>query len=136
MGPVNWAAVILATMAAGLAALIWYGPVLGRAKLRAVGPGGLSGRRKPAATFAITIALLFLTATMMGHMFARVGAATLDAKPWLFFMMSGGLALFFVVPALWLSYAHQEMSPRLAAIDGGYWLVAYLAMGSVFWGLS
>ena len=73
---------------------------------------------------------------MMGHMFARVGAGDLGAKPWLYFMMSGGLALAFVVPALWISYSHMRISTRLALIDGGFWLVAYLAMGTVFWALG
>ena len=70
---------------------------------------------------------------MMAHMFGRVGDATLSAKPWLYFMMSGGLAIAFVVPALWISYAHQRLSTRLALIDAGYWVVSYLAMGVGFW---
>ena len=37
------------------------------------------------------------------ELFARVGAETLAAKPWLYFMMSGGLAIAFVIPALWIS---------------------------------
>lgn len=133
MGPVNWTGVVIAALAAGLVALGWYGPLFGRAKLAAVGPGGMAGRRQPGATFMTTAILLFLTAAMMGHMFARIGLDKLSAKPWLYFMMSGGLALFFVIPALWLSYAHQRISTRLAVIDAGYWLFAYLVMGLVFW---
>lgn len=133
MGPVNWTGVVVAAIAAGLVALGWYGPLFGRAKLAAVGPGGMAGRVRPGVTFITTAILLLLTSAMMGHMFARVGATTLTFKPWLYFMMSGGLALFFVIPALWLSYAHQQISARLAAIDAGYWLVAYVAMGLVFW---
>lgn len=133
MGRIDWLAVAAAAFAAIGVAAFWYGPLFGRAKLRELGPGGLAGRKKPAATFLVTIALLLLTAFMMGHMFARVGAETLAVKPWLYFMMSGGLALFFVIPALWLSYLHQQFSPRLAAIDAGYWLAAYLSMGAVFW---
>ena len=77
--------------------------------------------------------MLLVSATMIGHMFARVGAETLGAKPWLYFMMAGGLALAFVVPALLVSYTHQRLSSRHALIDAGYWQVAYLAMGAVFW---
>lgn len=135
MGPVNWVAVGLAALAAALLALVWYGPVFGRAKLESVGPGRLGGRSSPARTFTLTGALLLLMAAMMGHMFARVGAETLGAKPWLYFMMSGGLAATFVVPALWVSYNHMRASTRLAMIDGGYWLAAYLTMGAVFWAL-
>jgi hypothetical protein len=70
---------------------------------------------------------------MMGHMFARVGADTLHVKPWLYFMMSGGLALTFVAPSLWVSYTHMRASGKLVLIDCGYWIVAYLAMGGAFW---
>jgi len=133
MGPVNWIAVPLAVLAASAVAFLWFGPLFGRAKLAEVGPGGLAGRTAPARTFAVTGVALLISATMMGHMFARTGPDTLSAKPWLYFMMSGGLALTFVIPALVVSYTHMRASTRLAVIDGGYWLVAYLAMGGAFW---
>lgn len=136
MGPVDWIAVPLAALAAGIVAFIWYGPLFGRAKVESVGPGRLGGRSSPARTIALTSGLILLMAVMMGHMFARVGADTLDAKPWLYFMMSGGLAATFVIPSLWVSYTHIRVPTRLALIDGGYWLAAYLAMGATFWGLG
>jgi len=136
MGPVDWLAVIAAALAAFGVGGVWYGPLLGRAKLEEVGPGGLAARRSPARTLGITLALLLLSAAMIGHMFARIDPATLDAKPWLYFMMTGGLAAAFVIPALLISYTHQRLSTRLALIDAGYWLAAYLAMGTVFWALG
>ncbi|WP_432787880.1 DUF1761 domain-containing protein [Novosphingobium rhizosphaerae] len=77
--------------------------------------------------------LLLVTSSMMGHMFARVGAGTLAVKPWLYFMMSGGLAGAFVIPSLWISYTQQRVSTRLALIDAGCVMLCYLAMGTVFW---
>ncbi len=136
MGPVDWLAVIAAALAAFGVGGIWYGPLFGRAKLEEVGPGGLAARRTPLRTLGITLVLLLVSAAMIGHMFARIEPATLDAKPWLYFMMSGGLAGAFVIPALLISYTHQRVSTRLAMIDAGYWLVAYLAMGAVFWALG
>ena len=133
MGPVDWFAVVLAAVFAFALGGAWYGPLFGRAKLAGVGPGGLAARSTPAKTMGITAALLLVSATMMGHMLARVGADTLSAKPWLYFMMSGGLALMFVIPALLTSYTHQKISTTVAMIDAGYWLTAYLAMGSAFW---
>lgn len=132
MGQVNWMAVILATLAALAVSALWYGPVFGRARLEEVGPGKLGIRRSPARTAALSAALLFISATMMGHMFARVGLDTLSVKWWLYFMMSGGLAIAFVIPSLWISYSQQRISTRLALIDGGFWLVAYLSMGLAF----
>jgi hypothetical protein len=132
MGPVNWLAVVIAVLAALAVSAAWYGPLFGRARLEVVGPGGLGIRRSPGRTTAITAALLLVSATMMGHMFARVGADTLAVKWWLYFMMSGGLATAFVIPSLWISYTHQRISTRLALIDGGFWLSAYLSMGLAF----
>ena len=133
MGPMNWLATALAAVLAFAVGALWYGPLFGRAKLEEGGPGGLAARRAPARTLGITAALLLVSATMMAHMFGRVGEATLSSKPWLYFMMSGGLAIAFVVPALWISYTHQRLSTRLALIDAGYWVVSYLAMGVGFW---
>jgi hypothetical protein len=132
MGPVNWLAVVVAALAAHLVSAIWYGPLYGRARLEAVGPGGLGVRAAPGRTLLISTALLLVSASMMGHMFARVGPATLAVKPWLYFMMSGGLAVAFVVPSLWISYTYQRISTRLALIDAGFWLAAYLSMGLTF----
>ncbi|WP_298290210.1 DUF1761 domain-containing protein [Novosphingobium sp.] len=123
---------MVATLAALAVSALWYGPVFGRARLEEVGPGKLGIRRSPARTAALSAVLLFVTSAMMGHMFARVGQATLDVKWWLYFMMSGGLAIAFVIPSLWISYSQQRISTRLALIDGGFWLVAYLTMGLAF----
>ncbi|MFA9200251.1 MAG: DUF1761 domain-containing protein [Cypionkella sp.] len=133
MGPVNWIAVVGAALAAALLALAWFGPAFGRAKTRKVAAGRIMTRARPERIAVLSAVLLLITATMLGHLFARVGEATLAAKPWLYFMMSGGLALAFVIPALWISFSHIRVPTRVAVIDAGYWLAAYLAMGLVFY---
>jgi hypothetical protein len=65
-------------------------------------------------------------------MFARVGAATLAVKPWLYFMMTGGLAGAFIIPAMLVNYMNLRVSRRMALIDAGFWLLSYLAMGLTF----
>jgi hypothetical protein len=132
MGPVNWVAVFVATLVALGVSSLWYGPVHGRARLEELGPGGLGQRIAPWRTLLATFVLLLLSATMIGHMFARVGPATLAVKPWLYFMMTGGLAGAFVIPAMAINYINLRVSRRLALIDGGFWLIAYLAMGLTF----
>lgn len=125
MGPVNWIAVIVAWAVAALLGVLVYG----RAALPPPdAPGGL-------ARHAVAALLLAFTATMMGHMFARVGAAELAGKPWLYPMMSGGLALAFAGPALFITYTRRAAPLRVALIDWGYWLAAYLLMGAAFWAL-
>jgi hypothetical protein len=135
MGPVNWLAVVLAANLAVAVAVgvVWYGPLFrtGRPLLAGLTPDG----NKPGRNWLLVLGVMLVAATMIGHNFARVGAATLAVKPWLYWMMSGGLAIAFVIPAVWLGGLRHGTARRLAAIDCGYWLAAYLAMGTVFWAL-
>lgn len=133
MGPVNWLAVLVAALAALGVSSVWYGPLYGRARLAELGPGGLGHRAAPWRTLAVTFALLLISSAMIGHMFARVGTETLAVKPWLYFMMSGGLAIAFVIPAMGINYMNLRISLRLALIDAGFWLIAYLAIGLTFY---
>ena len=115
MGPVNWVAVVAAALAALVFGLVWHGPAA----------------RRP-WQLVLAGALLWLTAAMMGHMFARIGAATLAVKPWLYFMMSGGLALAFVAPALAIGEARGGASAGAVVRGAGFWIASYLLMGLVF----
>jgi hypothetical protein len=51
-------------------------------------------------------------------------------------MMSGGFALWFVVPALFIGLARHGVPLRARLADCGYWTLAFLAMGTVFWALG
>jgi hypothetical protein len=136
MGPVNWLAVFVATFVALGVSALWYGPIHGRARLEELGPGGLGQRMAPWRTLSLSFVLLLLSSTMIGHMFARVGPVTLALKPWLYFMMTGGLAGAFVIPAMWINYQNLRVSRRMALIDAGFWLSAYLAIGLTFFLLA
>ena len=126
MGPVNWMAVLVATLVAALWGMVAYSPFRGGTK-------GLSARLGSLASGA---ALFFLPAAMLGHMFARVGADTLAVKPWLYFMMSGGAALTFVLPMLCFTYSRRGLPGPKAASDGIFAVIAFLMMGTVFWAMG
>ena len=79
------------------------------------------------------VPLNLIAALMLGHALARIGPDKLAAKPQLFFMQSGGLALAFVIPALWLTQLRDGQPPRRTVVDSLAFLIAYLAMGAVFW---
>lgn len=128
MGPVDWFGCVLAALAAMAVAAAWY-KMFGRAFVVQAGPGGLEVRRRPFVTALVTYALIQLSAFMLGHMFARLSD---PSRWWLYPMMSGGVALFFVIPALWTNYLHQRTPRTIAFIDAGFWLCAYLAMGLIF----
>ena len=110
MGPVNWIAVVVAGLAGAL--------VLHLVEAR-------QGGTRRLACLAV---VMLVASAMLGHALARIGAERLAARPWLFFMQSGGLAAAFVVPAL---FVNGVKLPRALG-----WLAAYLAMGGAFWLLS
>ena len=114
MGPMNWIGVVAAALvAAGLVLALRRGT----APLAALGG-------------------MLLSAAMLGHALARIGAEKLAAKPWLYFMQSGGLALAFVLPGLWLLGLRGGAAKGEMARDSAAFVLAYLAMGAVFWGLG
>lgn len=129
MGPVNWLAVFLAAALAVAVGLVWNGPLFrtGRQLL----PGNAQR-----GNYMLVGFVFLISAIMLGHNFARIGAETLAAKPWLYFMQTGGIALAFVIPAVWLTHLRNGAEQMRRVVDCLFWLVAYLAMGLVFWVLS
>ena len=134
MGPVNWIAVVLAANIAVAMGIVWHGPLFRTGRPLLEGRSG-DGNGK-ARSYGTVVLVMLIGAAMLGHNFARIGAVTLAAKPWLYAMQSGGIALAFVIPAVWLVQARLGADSRQRWIDGGFWLVAYLAMGATFWALS
>lgn len=130
MGPINWVAVILAANLAVAVGIVWHGPLFRTGRPLLEGSGG------PAKSYGVVVIVMLIAAAMLGHSLARIGPGTLHAKPWLYFMQSGGLAIAFVMPAVWLSQARHGMTARDRLIDCGFWLVAYLVMGTTFWALA
>jgi hypothetical protein len=134
MGPIDWVAVILAANLAVAVGIVWYGPLFrtGRSLLEGAGPDG----NRPARNYGWAVVAMLIAATMIGHNFARIGSETLAVKPWLYWMMSGGLALTIVSPALFLGLARHGVSTRDRLIDCGFWIAAFLTIGTVFWALA
>ncbi len=124
MDPINWPAVIVSATLAALVGLVWYGPLFRRPT------GGTIG------TIAGAVILQAVSALMLGHALARIGADKLAAKPWLYWMQTGGIALAFIIPVLWISYPRLGASRRDALVDAGFWLAVYLLTGTVFWALG
>ena len=111
MEPMNWIAVgLAAAAAAGVLWLFWRGylPLWG-------------------------YGLAIIPAAMLGHALARIGAEKLAVKPWLYAMQAGGLALAFVLPAVWLLGLKSGAAKAAMARDSAAFVLAYLAMGAVFY---
>jgi len=134
MEPINWPAVGLAAVLAVAIGLVWHGPLFRTAKPILAGRSA-DGSPQP-RRWLLVFAVFLIASAMLGHNYARIGIATLSAKPWLYFMQAGGLAAAFVIPALWLTQSRSGVTLRDRLVDAGFWLTAYLAMGAVFWALG
>jgi hypothetical protein len=89
-------------------------------------------RRLPVWAYGLAV----IPAAMLGHALARIGAEKLAAKPQLYFMQSGGLALAFVLPAVWMLGLRSGATKRDMLRDSAAFVLAYLAMGAVFYFLG
>lgn len=117
-----------------MGAMDWLGVAL--AALAASGVLALAFRQARTGWLYAAVPLNLVSALMLGHALARIGPDKLAAKPQLFFMQSGGLALAFVIPALWLTQLRDGAPRRQTVTDSLAFLIAYLAMGAVFWARS
>jgi hypothetical protein len=128
MANANILAILIAAASGFLVGGIWYGPLFGKAWQRAI---GLSDDELKSANmikiFGITFLFSLLSAVFLGHLLAHF-----DTDFYRTMMISTGIALGFVVPAIGTNYLYGRKSGKLFAIDAGYWIVFYAAMGLVF----
>jgi hypothetical protein len=123
MDPINWAAVAVSATLAALIGLGWYGRLF-------------PAQRSSLGIILGSVVLQAVSALMLGHALARIGADKLAIKPALFWMQCGGIALAFIIPALFMTGARRGVAAKDMAVDAGFWLVVYLLTGTVFWLLA
>lgn len=128
MANANLVAILIAAASGFLIGGIWYGPLFGKAWQREV---GLSDAEIQSANmvkiFGITFLFSLLSAVFLGHLLAHF-----DTDFYRTMMISTGIALGFVAPAIGTNYLYGRKSGKLFAIDAGYWIAFYAAMGLVF----
>lgn len=125
---VNWLAVVLAALAGFVVGGIWYGPLLGKKWMAAAGiDEGQLKNANMAKTYGFTFLLSLLASWTLAHVFATYP----DLAFSIMVMTAFGVALGFVVPAIWTNYLFSQKKGSLFWIDAGYWLLFYTAMGLV-----
>lgn len=126
---VNWLAVVLAALGGFLVGGIWYGPVMGKRWMLAVGKTEDDLKNiNPAKTYGFTFLLALLASWTLAHTFASYA---IDLSDFVKILTAFGVALGFIVPALWTNYLFQGAKRSLYLIDAGYWLIFYTVMGVV-----
>ena len=123
----HWLAVIVAAILGFVIGGLWYGPVFGK-KWQSLSE--LSDERMQAANmpmiFALVALLNLFSAFILDHVLGTYGRPDLSVT----MMITGGIALAFVVPAFAINYLFARKPLALFAIDAGYWLLIYVAMGA------
>lgn len=129
MFDVNWLAVVLAALAGFVVGGIWYGPVMGK---RWMGAVGLSEEQIKGGNMGLiyggAFAFSLLASWTLAHTFATYAQ---DLSIPVKIMTAFGVALGFIVPAIGTNYLFSQKSKALFFIDAGYWLLFYIAMGAV-----
>jgi hypothetical protein len=129
MGNLNLLSILVAALCGFMVGGLWYGPLFGKIWQRQI---GLSDDQLKSGNAAKIYGLAFLfsilSAVMLAHLYSRTGVTELH----IMVMMSVGIALGFIVPAIGTNYLFGHKSGTLFAIDAGYWIAFYAAMGLVF----
>jgi len=126
---VNWIAVVVAALAGFVVGGIWYGPVMGKTWMGAV---GLTEEQIKQGNMGLiyggAFAFSLLASWTLAHTFASYGQDfTFAVKV----MTAFGVALGFIIPAIGTNYLFSQKSKTLFLVDASYWLLFYIAMGAV-----
>jgi len=126
---VNWLAVVLAAACGFLVGGIWYGPVMGKKWMGAV---GLTEDQIKSGNMGMiyggAFAFSLLASWTLAHTFSSYGQ---DFSVMVKVMTAFGVALGFIVPAIGTNYLFSQKGKALFLIDAAYWLLFYIAMGLV-----
>ncbi len=129
MFDVNWLAVVLAALTGFAVGGMWYGPIMGRRWMDAV---GLTEEQVKQGSMPLiyggAFAFSLLASWTLAHTFATY---TQDLSVLVKVMTAFGVALGFIVPAIGTNYLFSQKSRALFFIDAAYWLLFYIAMGLV-----
>lgn len=129
MGPMNWLAVVLGTVAFFAVGAVWYSALFPRAWQREVGLSTeqLTTGRNMMLIMGTCLLLEFVVVLMLGHLFARIDPSD-RAK----MMMASGFGLAIMAPAIGINYLYQRRSLTLFLIDAGHFVVGMTVVGLVF----
>ena len=126
----HWIAIVLAALAGFLVGGLWYGPLFGKAwmKARGITPESAAGANMP-LIFGTTFVLNLVAAFMLDHLYQ-----TYDAPLGLHYslVVAAIIGVGFVATSIGVNYLFSRQPRSLFFIDAGYWITIYLVMGAIF----
>lgn len=121
----NWLAIAVAALAGFVTGGLWYGPLFGKAWMRAAGLAEEQLRVRPLAPIYGATVLLNLVAAVSLAMFVGGG----DLRFGLFAGFMTGAT--FVATALGVTFLFEGRPLRLWLIDAGYQTLNFAVMGAI-----
>ena len=130
----HWLPIVLAALAGFLVGGIWYGPLFGKAwmKARGITPESAAGANMP-VIFGMTFLFNLIAAVMLDHLYL-----TYDAHLGLHYslVVAAIIGVGFISTSIGVNYLFSRQPRSLFLIDAGYWITIYLVMGAIFGLLS
>jgi hypothetical protein len=131
----HWLAIVLAALAGFLVGGIWYGPLFGKAwmKARGISPEDANAGVNMPLLFGSTFLLNLVAAFMLDHLYS-----TYDTRLGLHYslVVAGIIGVGFIATSIGVNYLFSRQPRSLFFIDAGYWITIYLVMGAIFGLLS
>ena len=126
---VNWIAVVGAALMGFAVGGLWYGPIMGKRWMGAVGLTEEEvAQGNMGLIFGGAFAFSLVASWTLAHTFATYGV---DLSESVKILTAFGVALGFIVPAIGTNYLFSQKTKNLFFIDAGYWLIFYTVMGAV-----
>ena len=127
----HWLAILAAAVAGFVVGGLWYGPLFGKAWMKARGLSAeeLKSGANMGKIFGATFVLNLIAAFMLDHLYW-----TYDAPVGLHhsLVIAGIIGVGFIATSIGVNYLFSRLPRALFLIDAGYWIVMYLVMGAIF----
>jgi hypothetical protein len=124
----SWLTILVAAIMGFVVGGIWYGPIMGRRWLVAV---GLTEADVQNGSMPMIYGFAFVLSLIASAMLAWLLSAFANLEVFEKILVALGIAAGFIVPAIGTNYLFSQKSRGLFLIDATYWLLFYLAMGTV-----
>ena len=127
---INWLAVVAAAVSSFVIGGLWYGPIFGKAWMRASGIGTeQAAEARMGMVFGLSFFLQLVAAVVL---ILFLGT---DKSSGFMVMASASVGLFWVAPSLGVVYLFEQRSFRHWLVNAGYLAVSFTVMGIIlaFW---
>jgi len=128
----HWLPIVLAALAGFLVGGLWYGPLFGKAwmKARGITPESAAGANMP-LIFGGTFVLNLIAAFMLDHLY---GTYDMPSGLGLHYsvVVAAIIGVGFIATSIGVNYLFSRQPRSLFLIDAGYWITIYLVMGAIF----